>query len=103
MSVLNKLISQLEVGGEITLAGFYDKDIQFNFPSAFMKEAKLRIAAQWAPQDLKDVKQLISFGKLNLDGLITHHRKPSSIGDVYRTAFEDPNCLKMVVDWREAL
>ena len=103
VSVLNKLISQLEVGGEITLAGFYDKDIQFNFPSAFMKEAKLRIAAQWAPQDLKDVKQLISFGKLNLDGLITHHRKPSSIGDVYRTAFEDPNCLKMVVDWREAL
>ena len=103
VSVLNKLISQLQFGGEITLAGFYDKDIQFNFPSAFMKEAKLRIAAQWAPQDLKDVKQLLSNGRLNLNGLITHHRKPSSIGDVYRTAFEDPNCLKMVVDWREAL
>jgi len=68
-----------------------------------MKEAKFRIAAQWAPQDLKDVKQLISKGILNLDGLITHHRKPSSISDAYRTAFEDPNCLKMVVDWREAL
>lgn len=103
VSVLNKLISQLQVGGEITLAGFYDKDIQFNFPKAFMREAKFRIAAQWAPQDLIDVKQLISNGRLNLSGLITHHRKPSSIGDVYRTAFEDPNCLKMVVDWREAL
>ena len=103
VSVLNKLVSQLQLGGEITLAGFYDKDIQFNFPRAFMKEAKFRIAAQWAPQDLKDVKQLISKGILNLDGLITHHRKPSSIGDAYRTAFEDPNCLKMVVDWREAL
>ncbi|MBT8582150.1 chlorophyll synthesis pathway protein BchC [Polynucleobacter paneuropaeus] len=103
VSVLNKLVSQLQLGGEITLAGFYDKDIQFNFPRAFMKEAKFRIAAQWAPQDLKDVKQLISKGILNLDGLITHHRKPSSISDAYRTAFEDPNCLKMVVDWREAL
>jgi len=103
VSVLNKLISQLQFGGEITLAGFYEKDIQFNFPKAFMKEAKFRIAAQWTPQDLKDVKQLITFGRLNLDGLITHHRKPSSIDDVYRTAFEDSNCLKMVVDWREAL
>ena len=103
VSVLNKLISQLQVGGEITLAGFYDKDIQFNFPQAFMKEAKFRIAAQWAPQDLKDVKQLISSGRLSLAGLITHHRKPSSISDVYRTAFEESSCLKMVVDWRAAL
>jgi len=87
----------------VTLAGFYDKDIQFNFPKAFMKEAKLRIAAQWAPQDLMDVKQLIANGKLSLSGLITHHRNPSSIDEVYRTAFEDPSCLKMVVDWREAL
>ena len=103
VGVLNQLISQLQFGGEITLAGFYEKDIQFNFPRAFMKEAKFRIAAQWAPQDLLDVKQLIAHGKLSLGGLITHHRKPSSIDEVYRTAFEDPSCLKMVVDWREAL
>jgi len=103
VSVLNKLIGQLQAGGEITLAGFYEKDIQFNFPQAFMKEAKFRIAAQWTPQDLMDVKQLIANGKLSLSGLITHHRKPSSIDEVYRTAFEDPSCLKMVVDWREAL
>jgi 3-hydroxyethyl bacteriochlorophyllide a dehydrogenase len=103
VSVLNQLVSQLQVGGEVTLAGFYNKDIQFNFPKAFMKEAKFRIAAQWTPQDLMDVKQLIANGKLNLSGLITHHRKPSSIDEVYRTAFEDPSCLKMVVDWREVL
>ena len=103
VSVFNKLISQLQFGGEITLAGFYDKDIQFNFPKAFMREAKFRIAAQWLPQDLTDVKQLIANGKLSLSGLITHHRKPSSINEVYRTAFEDSSCLKMVVDWREEL
>jgi 3-hydroxyethyl bacteriochlorophyllide a dehydrogenase len=67
-----------------------------------MKEAKFRIAAQWTPQDLSEVKQLITDGKLSLAGLITHHRKPSSIDEVYRTAFEDSSCLKMVVDWREA-
>jgi 3-hydroxyethyl bacteriochlorophyllide a dehydrogenase len=67
-----------------------------------MKEARFRIAAQWAPQDLADVKQMISSGHLNLQGLITHHRTPSSIGEAYHTAFEDPSCLKMIVDWREA-
>ena len=102
-SIINKLISRLQYGGEITLAGFYDKDIQFNFPAAFMKEAKLRIAAQWTSQDLEAVRHVIAKGELNLQGLITHHRKPSSISEVYRTAFEDPTCLKMVVDWREAL
>lgn len=103
VSVLNTLIGQLLPGGEITLAGFYAEDIQFNFPKAFMKEAKFRIAAQWIPQDLADVKQLISSGRLDLKGLITHHRSPGSIDEAYRTAFEDPRCLKMVVDWREAL
>jgi 3-hydroxyethyl bacteriochlorophyllide a dehydrogenase len=104
VNVINKLISQLQLGGEITLAGFYEQDIQFNFPPAFMKEAKLRIVAQWTPQDLLDVKQLIASGRLQLDGLITHHRRPTSaINEVYRTAFEDSSCLKMIVDWREAL
>ena len=103
VNVINKLISQLQLGGQITLAGFYEKDIQFNFPPAFMKEAKLRIVAQWTPQDLLDVKQLIASGRLQLDGLITHHRRPTSINEVYRTAFEDSSCLKMIVDWREAL
>ena len=102
VNVINKLISQLQLGGQITLAGFYEKDIQFNFPPAFMKEAKLRIVAQWTPQDLLDVKQLIASGRLQLDGLITHHRRPTSINEVYRTAFEDSSCLKMIVDWREA-
>ena len=103
VNVINKLISQLQLGGQITLAGFYEQDIQFNFPPAFMKEAKLRIVAQWTPQDLLDVKQLIASGRLQLDGLITHHRRPTSINEVYRTAFEDSSCLKMIVDWREAL
>jgi 3-hydroxyethyl bacteriochlorophyllide a dehydrogenase len=103
VSILNKLVGRLQHGGEIALAGFYDKDIQFNFPAAFMKEARLRIAAQWTPEDLRDVKQAIANGNLDLQGLITHHSRPSSIDEVYRTAFEDPSCLKMVVDWREAL
>ncbi|MEI2676535.1 MAG: hypothetical protein V9G29_00925 [Burkholderiaceae bacterium] len=32
------------------LAGFYDEPLSFVFPPAFMREARIRIAAQWLPQ-----------------------------------------------------
>ena len=98
--VLNQLIARLKHGGEIILAGFYDNDIAFQFAPAFMREVKLRIASQWDPSDLNAVKNCIDAGLLSLDGLITHHRSSIQIDDVYRTAFEDARCLKMIVDWR---
>jgi bacteriochlorophyllide a dehydrogenase len=101
--VLNQLISRLKHGGEIILAGFYDNDIAFQFAPAFMREAKLRIASQWDPSDLSAVKNCIDAGLLSLDDLITHHRSSAQIDDVYRTAFEDARCLKMIVDWRSEL
>ena len=45
---LNKLIGRIAKGGEIVLAGFYTEAVSFAFPPAFMKEARLRIAAEWA-------------------------------------------------------
>jgi 3-hydroxyethyl bacteriochlorophyllide a dehydrogenase len=100
--VLNQLISRLKHGGEIILAGFYDNDIAFQFAPAFMREAKLRIASQWNPSDLSAVKNCIDAGLLSLDDLITHSSSLTKIDDVYRTAFEDARCLKMIVDWRSA-
>jgi 3-hydroxyethyl bacteriochlorophyllide a dehydrogenase len=100
--VLNQLISRLKHGGEIILAGFYDNDIAFQFAPAFMREAKLRIASQWDPSDLSAVKNCIDAGLLSLDDLITHSSSLTKIDDVYRTAFEDARCLKMIVDWRSA-
>ncbi len=100
--VLNQLMMRLKHGGEIILAGFYENDIVFQFAPAFMREAKLRIASQWDPSDLSAVKNCIDAGLLSLDDLITHHRSSAQIDDVYRTAFEDARCLKMIVDWRSA-
>ncbi|MEJ8851021.1 chlorophyll synthesis pathway protein BchC [Variovorax rhizosphaerae] len=99
-SLLDTLISRLAPGGEIVLAGFYDARLSFNFPPAFMREARLRVAAQWQPQDLVAVKELIESGRLSLDGLITHRADAVDADSAYRTAFGDPACLKMVLDWR---
>ncbi|MFN3673317.1 MAG: chlorophyll synthesis pathway protein BchC, partial [Bosea sp. (in: a-proteobacteria)] len=99
-SLLDTLIGRLAPGGEIVLAGFYDQPISFAFPPAFMREARLRIAAEWRQSDLQAVTALIAAGRLSLEGLITHREDASQAPRAYRTAFGDPACLKMILDWR---
>jgi 3-hydroxyethyl bacteriochlorophyllide a dehydrogenase len=100
--ILDTLIGRLAAGGEVVLAGFYSDALSFAFPPAFMKEARIRVAAEWQPTDLVSVTGLLAAGRLSLDGLITHRRAATAADDAYRTAFEDPACLKMVLDWRES-
>jgi 3-hydroxyethyl bacteriochlorophyllide a dehydrogenase len=99
-SLVEPLIGRLARGGELVLAGFYSDPISFAFPLAFMKEARLRVAAEWQPQDLEAVSALVASGRLQLDGLITHRRAFDQAADAYATAFGDPSCLKMLLDWR---
>jgi 3-hydroxyethyl bacteriochlorophyllide a dehydrogenase len=44
--------------------------------------------------------ELISDGRLSLDGLITHEAEAEGAAGAYRTAFSDAACLKMILDWR---
>ena len=90
------------VDGEIVLAGFYADPLSFRFPPAFMREARIRVAAQWQPADLATVTEMVADGRLSLDGLVTHVRAAGDAVAAYRTAFDDPGCLKMVLDWRDA-
>jgi len=99
-ALLDDLISRLAPGGEVVLAGFYDAPLSFVFPPAFMREARIRIAAQWSPPDLAAVIALAGEGRLSLDGLITHHHDATQADMAYRTAFGDADCLKMVLDWK---
>lgn len=100
-SLIDNLIGRLAPGGEIVLAGFYSQPIQFAFPPAFMRRARLRVAAEWQADDLAAINGLVKSGKLSLDGLITHSAPAEQAPDAYRTAFNDPTCLKMILDWRD--
>ncbi len=100
--IFDDLIARLARGGEITLAGFYSSRIGFTFPPAFMKEARLRVAAEWQPQDLTQTLSLIETGALGLTGLITEISPASRASEAYPQAFSNPDCLKMVLDWSEA-
>jgi 3-hydroxyethyl bacteriochlorophyllide a dehydrogenase len=98
--LLDSLVSRLAKGGEIVLAGFYTDPLSFAFPPAFMKEARLRIAAEWAPDDMVATRALVESGTLRLDDLITHRRPAAAAAAAYETAFSDPACLKMILDWK---
>lgn len=98
--LLDTLVGRLAPRGEIVLAGFYSEPLAFAFPPAFIKEARLRIAAEWQSADLVAVKTLIENGRLSLTGLITHRQPAEAAEQAYRTAFNDPSCLKMILEWR---
>jgi len=100
-SVINQLITRIRPQGEIVLAGFYDQAISYMFAPAFMREMKMRIAAQWQPKDIQDVHQLIRSKQLALDGLITHTSDSQEADSAYQTAFNDMQCLKMTLNWRQ--
>jgi 3-hydroxyethyl bacteriochlorophyllide a dehydrogenase len=99
-SILDDLIGRLAPGGEIVLAGFYSQRLSFAFPPAFMREARLRAAAEWKRGDMLAVMALVESGALSLDGLITHRESANDAERAYRTAFGDAACLKMILDWR---
>lgn len=99
-SLLDRLIAHLAPSGELVLAGFYAERLSFAFPPAFMREARIRIAAEWKRADLDAVRAMIEGGSLSLAGLITHRAQARDAERAYRTAFDDPACLKMVLDWR---
>jgi bacteriochlorophyllide a dehydrogenase len=98
--ILRQLIGRLVKGGEIVLAGFYTDALSFAFPPAFSREPRIRIAAEWQPPDLLAVKELTASRRLSLADLITHEEMAANADAAYPVAFEDSDCLKMVLDWR---
>ena len=98
-TLLEPLIGRLARGGEVVLAGFYSDPLSFNFPAAFMREARIRVAAEWRDADMAAVAAMVHDGRLSLDGLITHRVPAAHASSAYPTAFSDSSCLKMVLNW----
>lgn len=96
---LDNLIGRLGKRGEIVLAGFYSDRLSFGFAPAFQAEARFRVAAEWTPEDLASTQALIETGALVLDDLISDVRPATEAEAAYPAAFNDPDCLKMVLDW----
>lgn len=98
--ILDKAMQHLDRKGEIVLAGFYAQPLSFAFAPAFMREASISIAAEWGDKDLRMVRHYTDVGALSLDGLISHRLPAGQAETAYSMAFSDPDCLKVVLDWR---
>jgi 3-hydroxyethyl bacteriochlorophyllide a dehydrogenase len=101
-NIIDKVLPHAVHGAELCLAGFYSARPSFSFPLAFRKEMRLRVAAEWRPSDLEAVTALVRDGRLPLAGLITHTAPASAAASAYETAFSDPSCLKMIIDWESS-
>ena len=97
--ILNRVIPKMAAGGEVVLAGFYKQDLSFAYAPAFMREASIRVAAQWKKHDLDAVVAMFHDGSLPLEGLITHTEKAEDAQRAYEIAFGDAECLKMILEW----
>ncbi len=100
--LLDRLIGRLAPGGEVVLAGFYHEPLRFDFVPAFLREARIRVAAEWKPGDLGAVAALVNAGRLDLDGIVSHQVPVRDATAAYDAAFNDPGCVKMILDWQEA-
>ncbi|MFB2552384.1 chlorophyll synthesis pathway protein BchC [Ensifer soli] len=100
--LIDRIVPRLTRPGDLVLAGFYGERIDFRFTPAFMRELRLSIAAEFTPADVEAVLTLVAAGRLSLAGLVTHRAAPAAAQSAYLTAFEDADCLKMVIDWRTA-
>ena len=100
--ILDSLIGRVRKGGEVVLAGFYPDRIGFGFAQAFLKEVSLRVSAEFTPEDVATTKLLIEDGSLSFDGLISDVYSAKNANEAYNIAFNNAECLKMVLDWRNA-
>ena len=101
-NILDSLIGRVRKGGEVVLAGFYPDRLGFGFAQAFLKEVSLRVSAEFTPEDVATTKLLIEDGSLSFDGLISDVYSTKNANKAYNIAFNNAECLKMVLDGRNA-
>jgi 3-hydroxyethyl bacteriochlorophyllide a dehydrogenase len=101
MTALAGALPLLANQGRVVLLGYYDQ-LSIPYAPIFMREAQVLVAREWkfGPDgDLPRARDLLASGELNVRGLLTHRVPLERIQAAYRLAFEDPACLKLIVEW----
>jgi bacteriochlorophyllide a dehydrogenase len=103
MKALAGALPMLANHGRVLLLGYYDT-VHLPYAPLFMREAELIVAREWrhGPEgDLPRARDIIANHEIDLAGLLTHRVPLGKIQAAYRLAFEDPECLKVVLEWPE--
>ncbi|MBC8042979.1 MAG: chlorophyll synthesis pathway protein BchC [Rhizobacter sp.] len=100
MQAVDESLNFLMMRGAVVLAGYYER-IDLSYAQAFMKEIKFHVAKQWALGDLERVRELMRTKALDFKKIFTHEKALDETEQAYRTAFENPDCLKMILSWQK--
>ena len=103
MSAIDTGLRFLKFHGVVLLGGYYQR-INIDYSQAFQKELSFIAAKQWAKGDLERVRELIAQHKLKAERIFTHrHTIEDDISSAYLQAFNDPECLKMILVWKTGI
>jgi 3-hydroxyethyl bacteriochlorophyllide a dehydrogenase len=98
MMALTEALPLLASGGTILLLGYYE-NLQLPYMPLFLKEAQLLAAKEWAPGDLVRCRDAMVTGEVDAAPLLTHQLAITEAAAAYDVALNDPDCLKLVLDW----
>jgi 3-hydroxyethyl bacteriochlorophyllide a dehydrogenase len=98
MAALSDALPLLAHNGVILLLGYYD-ELHLPYMPLFLKQARLLTAKEWVTGDLQRSRDLLASGMLDAAALITHRAPVARFEEAYATALNDPECLKLVIEW----
>lgn len=98
MAALAAALPLLGASSTVLLLGYY-QSLELPYMPLFLKEASLLTAKEWAPGDLLRCRDAMASGTLDVSPLLTHERPIRDVAAAYKIALNDPECLKLVLDW----
>jgi len=101
MEAIAPLLMKMQKGGRIVLLGFYDC-LSLPYQPIFLKELTLVSSSQWAPGDVARARDMLVNGEIDTANLITHRAEVSDAPHAFDVSFNDPACVKMVLNWRKS-
>jgi len=88
----------LKLGGSIGLLSYYDT-LTTPFVDLFTKEVTLLVAREWTHPDLLAARDLIAAGRVTVADLAQNAYPIADYAAAYKTAFDDPSTLKVILRW----
>jgi 3-hydroxyethyl bacteriochlorophyllide a dehydrogenase len=88
----------MKVGGSIALLSYYDT-LTTPFVDLFTREATLLVAREWSHPDLLAARDMIAAGRVDVADLAQSAFPIANYEAAYKTAFEDPATLKVILRW----
>lgn len=98
MEAIAPRLMSVKKGGRVVLLGYYDR-VDLPYMPVFLRELTLAASKEWAQGDLVRARDALAAGDVNVQPLLTHCMGAADAPHAFDVAFNDPDCLKMILDW----